>query len=116
MPGYLALACIEELGQASQQEVARCIRFNRSDLVRVLDELEDDGLILRERNPDDRRAHIVTVTKKGQRLLVRATDMTNRITDASLQRLSPGEAQTLHRLALTALGEDPGHAGDRSDP
>lgn len=49
----------------SQQLLAGQMRTPPSRLVLLLDQLEDRGLIERQRNPDDRRHHAVYLTSEG---------------------------------------------------
>lgn len=102
---HFVLICLGEFEQISQQQVADRINMDASDLVKLLDGLEQRGLIVRERAPDDRRRHVLTLTPAGRRALGRANDGVIRATDEALSRLTRAERRTLHRLALKALGE-----------
>ena len=51
----------------SQQALIDSIGVDPSKLVGLLNDLEAEGLIVRRRDPDDRRRHIVEVSKEGQR-------------------------------------------------
>lgn len=107
---YLVIVCIDELTHASQQQVADYVRIDRSDLVKVLDHLQERRLIGRERDPDDRRRHVLELTPAGQRALTRGNRASQQMTEVSFSALTADELHTLHRLALKALREDPGHA------
>jgi DNA-binding MarR family transcriptional regulator len=61
-----SLAADESL---SQQEVSRLLGIDPNVLVGVIDELEQQGLAERRRNPRDRRRHVVVVTAAGRRML-----------------------------------------------
>jgi DNA-binding MarR family transcriptional regulator len=50
----------------SQQALIDSIGVDPSKLVGLLNDLEADGLIVRRRDPDDRRRHIVEVSKLGR--------------------------------------------------
>jgi DNA-binding MarR family transcriptional regulator len=113
---YVVLVCIDELTHASQQQVADRARIDRSDLVKVLDHLQQQRLIARERDPDDRRRHVLELTQAGQRALKRGTHTHQQMTNAAFSALTPDELHTLHRLALKALREDPDHASRQHPP
>jgi DNA-binding MarR family transcriptional regulator len=49
----------------SQQALIETIGVDASKLVGLLNDLEADGLIVRKRDPEDRRRHIVEVSAKG---------------------------------------------------
>ena len=47
--------------------LSRCLMVTGGNVTGLTDELERDGLVLREGSPDDRRAWIVRLTPKGRR-------------------------------------------------
>ena len=104
---YLVLVWIDALGGPSQQQIADRVGIDRSDFVKLLDQLEERGLIGRERDPADRRRHILSLTQAGRDILARATTNSRHSTDTFFAALTPQELATLHRLALKALGQDP---------
>jgi DNA-binding MarR family transcriptional regulator len=54
-----------KLGPMSQQALGERLHVDASNLVGFLNALEEDGLLVRRRDPDDRRRHIVEITKAG---------------------------------------------------
>jgi DNA-binding MarR family transcriptional regulator len=52
-------------GSMSQQALGDALDLDASNLVAVLNDLEDKGLITRRRDPEDRRRHIVEITETG---------------------------------------------------
>ena len=63
-------ALLDLLNTAS--EMIEMIGVDPSKLVGLLNDLEAEGLIVRRRDPDDRRRHIVEVSKKGRTRLAAA--------------------------------------------
>jgi DNA-binding MarR family transcriptional regulator len=102
---YQILAILDEFGGLSQQQVADRMLIDRSDMVRVLDRLEELGYVVRVRDAVDRRRHVLTMTPVGQDAMMRAEPVVGRVNDETFARLSGEERQTLHRLILVALGE-----------
>ncbi|MBE8520664.1 winged helix-turn-helix transcriptional regulator [Amycolatopsis sp. H6(2020)] len=102
---YYVLVCIGESGPLSQQRVADRLGLDRSDLVKVLDRLEAAGWVCRERDTEDRRRHVLTLTEPGQATVGKVEEVSTAVTGELLARLSPGERETLHRLLLKAFGE-----------
>src|SRR5215216_8045190 len=66
------LGLLHEHGAMSQADLRRAMEVDPSILVTLLNPLEADGLVSRDRDPDDRRRHLVTLTRAGERLLVSA--------------------------------------------
>lgn len=68
------------------------------DVTRLLDRMEDMGLIVRERSKTDRRLVSTMLTKKGTDLLARLDDKICGIHDAQLGHISKRELKTLVAL------------------
>lgn len=66
LPFLSVLACLEEYGPQSQRDVAHRLRWDPSDLVGVIDRLEQDGLVVRRRDPADRRRYALGLTRRGR--------------------------------------------------
>jgi DNA-binding MarR family transcriptional regulator len=56
-------------GAMSQQALGATLDIDASNLVALLNDLEADALISRRRDPEDRRRHVVEVSKRGVKLL-----------------------------------------------
>ncbi|KOG91070.1 MarR family winged helix-turn-helix transcriptional regulator [Streptomyces varsoviensis] len=102
---YYVLVCLTEKVKLAQQQVADRLGMDRSDLVKLLDRLEEAGKVTRQRDTEDRRRHVLTLTDKGRSAVARTEEISQRVTDQFLKRLTPEEQQTLHTLMLKALGE-----------
>jgi DNA-binding MarR family transcriptional regulator len=53
----------------SQRELADALGMHAPRLVALIDELEDRGLVARDRDPGDRRNYAISLTDEGRRLL-----------------------------------------------
>jgi len=71
-PALVSLAVLSAEGPLRQARLAERTGIDRATLVAVLNELEAQGLARRDPDPADRRAHAVSATAAGRRLLVRA--------------------------------------------
>jgi DNA-binding MarR family transcriptional regulator len=64
---YAVLTCLARSPAPTQLQLAAAIRYDKTRLIPLLDELENEGLVRREPDPSDRRARIVRITAKGRR-------------------------------------------------
>lgn len=102
---HQVLACVAEQAGGSQQQVSDSIEVDRSEMVRIIDRLEQAGMVVRERDKSDRRRYRLKLTPSGRRALQRSEKVIEAVTREALSRLSVSERGTLHDLTLRALGE-----------
>lgn len=105
---YAVLATLDEFGPASQAELVSRTRIYRSDMVAVINELADRGLVERSPNPADRRQNVITLTRQGHRHLLELDELLAQAESEVLAPLTPPERQQLARL-LTVLVHHHGH-------
>jgi DNA-binding MarR family transcriptional regulator len=83
-------------GPLSQQELGGALRINPSNLVGLLDDLEAERLIVRPRDPRDRRRHLVGLTPAGHKRLAQGKRAVEQAEQDLLSPLNPDEQQELH--------------------
>ena len=83
-------------GAIAQQMVTR-----DSDLTRLLDRLEERGLVSRMRDENDRRIVIAEITADGLTLLRRLDGTVDRVHREQLKHMTSTQLETLKRLADT---------------
>jgi DNA-binding MarR family transcriptional regulator len=100
----VALTLLRDHGSTTQQALAEALRIDASNLVGLLNDLERGGYLVRERDPGDRRRHIVEISPAGLATLERAEVALAAVQDDVLGALSDEERATLHELLLRAAG------------
>jgi DNA-binding MarR family transcriptional regulator len=103
---------LAEAGPSSQQALAQSLRLHPSNLVRLLDELEGEGLVVRGRDPGDRRRYLLELTGGGKRVLQTAKRAAEQTEDDLVQPLSRTERRQLHDMLSRMTSHACGH-GER---
>jgi DNA-binding MarR family transcriptional regulator len=99
---YAVLASLEEYGPGSQATLSRRTGIYRSDMVGVLNELAERGLVERAPDPGDRRRNVITITAQGRRHLRRLDKVLDDLHEELLAPLLPAERDQFVQL-LTRL-------------
>ncbi|MFF4182787.1 MarR family winged helix-turn-helix transcriptional regulator [Streptomyces sp. NPDC001691] len=95
---HAVLAAVSELGPIAQADLGRRLSIDPKDLVGILNDLQADGLTVREPDPRDRRKNAVTVTPAGESLLERCAAAAEDANARLLAPLAPAEARRLMAL------------------
>jgi len=97
---HAVLIALEEDSHDTQGAIADALAYDRGQLVGLLDELEEQGLVERRRDPEDRRRQLVRLTAEGRRTLRRLRALSERLENDLLAPLSEAERKQLHDLLL----------------
>jgi DNA-binding MarR family transcriptional regulator len=82
-------------GSAHGRELSRSLRLHPSNLVALLDQLEATGLLVRRRDPADRRRQLIKLTPTGEK---RLADAERAVAEAERELLSPLSAEERREL------------------
>jgi DNA-binding MarR family transcriptional regulator len=110
---FQILGLLHDQGAVAQSELAQTMGVAPSILVTLLNPLEVDGLVTRERDPGDRRRHLVTLTAAGNRHLDSAARAQKDAEDALFASLDDTQREQLRSLLLAlrdGLAADPDSA------
>ena len=106
---YGILALLAEGVRETQSRIAGALDVDPSRRVALLDSLEQRGFVERQRDPLDRRRHVVTITAAGKRELTRVRGLVRRFEDDYLAPLDAAKRATLYELLVElAAHNDPG--------
>jgi DNA-binding MarR family transcriptional regulator len=102
-----ALIELRDSGELTQQMLCGQLHLDPTNLVAILNELEQRGYATRRRDPADRRRHLVEVSKKGIALIEKVSDVMDGVEDELLDGLEPARRKQLEGL-LTSIWERSG--------
>jgi DNA-binding MarR family transcriptional regulator len=107
MWGYVVLLALGERPTRTQAALAAAIGADKTRVIPVLDELQDRGLIERRPDPEDRRAHLLSVTPSGKRLREAVQRDIQRREERLLARLPPADRAAFLRVLQTLAALPP---------
>src|SRR6478609_2160064 len=70
-----ALIELRDGGELTQQSLCGQLHLDPTNLVAILNELEQRGFATRRRDPEDRRRHLVEISRKGIAVLERVSEV-----------------------------------------
>ncbi len=88
-----------------QSRLAEAMEVDRSTIVKVVDQLEGRGLIVREPSPTDKRSHCLALTAKGRKALRRMEALVLKHENEFTKVLSADEREELIRLLERLCGK-----------
>jgi len=97
---FQLLGLLQDHGAMGQGELGQTMGVDPSILVTLLNPLEADGLVSRQRDPADRRRHVVSLTPAGERHLHSAAQAQRAAEDALFAGLDDGQREQLRGLLL----------------
>ncbi|WP_345281410.1 MarR family winged helix-turn-helix transcriptional regulator, partial [Kitasatospora albolonga] len=98
MPQYAVLAAVAELAPVSQAELSRSTGIDPKDMVALVGELQEDGLVERAPDTRDRRKNVITLAPAGVRRLRRGDQLCREANDELTVALSSSEREQLAEL------------------
>src|SRR3954454_17678479 len=102
-----ALIELRDRGELTQQSLCGQLHLDPTNLVAILNDLERRGFATRRRDPEDRRRHLVEVSKKGLAVIERVSKAMDGVEDELLEGFDGAERAAGAKL-LTAIWERSG--------
>jgi DNA-binding MarR family transcriptional regulator len=103
-PRYFGmLTTLAAIEPCSQQRLAAELHITGPAIVGIIEQLHRTGRIERQRNPDDRRAHVLRLTAKGRADLAEAKRIVDEIHDGLAERLGRDGMDELNTLLTKIL-------------
>ncbi len=100
---FAALEALLHKGPLTISEIQDKVRLASGSMTAAVDRLEKLGLVVRKSSPNDRRARIVELTAKGERLAASSFERHAKDLEALMSALSEKEMEQLHG-SLKKLG------------
>lgn len=97
-PQLTVVKILEQIGDMSLSELSEKIRAQNSTVTGIIDRMEREGLVARERSKEDRRVVYIRLTPKGRRLAQEVPVEPMEIFRSALQSLSAQEMKDLMRI------------------
>jgi DNA-binding MarR family transcriptional regulator len=102
-----ALIELRDRGELTQQSLCGQLHLDPTNLVAILNELEERGYATRRRDPEDRRRHIVEISKKGIAVIDKVSEVMDGVEADLLEGFEPAEREQLEEL-LTSIWDRSG--------
>jgi DNA-binding MarR family transcriptional regulator len=92
----LALACSDL--DPTQRELAEFLSLDASQIVSLVDQLEEAQLVSRKASKTDRRINVITATELGKAMYIKARTVAAQAASVSLKNLTEAEREQLREL------------------
>ena len=86
---------IAHLEECSAKKIRERLTIDEGYLSRIIDKFIQKGLITKTPSPNDRRLHLIVLTKKGREEFAKMNENSNRLISQITEKLSDAETQEL---------------------
>lgn len=95
---FAVLTVITQYPGLKQSDLADALAIERPNMVKLVDELETDGLITRRRSTSDHRAYALEATTRGKGLQAQAFKRVVDLNKSLIRGLSRSDLESLRRI------------------
>jgi DNA-binding MarR family transcriptional regulator len=106
MMHHAVLSAVAELGPVSQAELGRRLGIDPKDMVAIINDLENDGLVTRAPDAKDRRKNAIALAPSGKHRLVQTEKLGREANDELTAALTPDERTQLMRLLARIVQQE----------
>jgi len=104
---FIILATLSMGTAKSASDLCKYISYDAGAMTRMIDRLEEKGLLRRSRDPGDRRLVNLELTEKGSAALPRMRDVSMKVLNRFLQGFTKAEARQLEGFLTRMLENAP---------
>jgi DNA-binding MarR family transcriptional regulator len=104
---FVILALLSAGLAKSASDLCKGIQYDAGAMTRMLDRLEEKGLLRRSRDPSDRRLVNLELTEKGAEAMPRMREISMRVQNRYLQGFTKAEARQLESYLTRMLENAP---------
>jgi MarR family transcriptional regulator, organic hydroperoxide resistance regulator len=97
-PQLTVVKMLEQIGDLSLSELSERIRAQNSTVTGIIDRMEREALVTRERSKEDRRVVYIKLTSKGRKLAEEIPVEPMEIFRGALEVLTPAETRELVKI------------------
>ncbi|MBR3324697.1 MAG: MarR family transcriptional regulator [Clostridia bacterium] len=101
---YITMMVLWEKNQVNEKTLGDCLLLKSNTLAPLLKKLEAKGYIKKEKNIEDGRHLVISITQKGEELRKKAVDIPNQMIKEL--KLSPDKAKMLYQILYELLEEN----------
>jgi MarR family transcriptional regulator for hemolysin len=110
-PVWLVLMALKQHATANQREIAQKVGIQGATLTHHLNAMESSGLLIRRRDPRNRRVHIVELTEAGHSMFFQLLGTVTAFDKRLRNGLDEADIATLRRL-LAVLQHNVGSSAE----
>lgn len=105
---WMLLMALGEKDHQVQTELAKMIHLDNATITRIIDKLEQKGLLVRNQAADDRRVQIVSLTRAGKTAHRKWNIAGEKVNEAAKENIDNEDIETFFKV-IAAIKENLNH-------
>lgn len=98
-----SLKCIDKIPNCSARDIAHKLSLDKSQITRVLKDLVLEGYVEKNPDPNNHRSQLLTLTKHGETLLIKLTDLHHQSIEVMTAGLSDQQVADFINISETMI-------------